>query len=250
MKGMELYRGSFQNFRSYQLPKAQLIIADAPCNLGKNAYASNPAWYKDGGNKNGESELAGKKFFNSENGFRPAEFMHFCSGMLIKGPKKPGKSPCMAISCGYGQQSMSIGPGREYGLMKYIPPVFRKGFSAQVLKASMEIAGNCEYGLLLYRDKLPKLNNGGRMIFNCLDRARDNDTPKVHGTQKPVPLLGRLIEIFAGKGDVVIGPVAGSGSTLLAAAQCGRRAYGFEIDRNFYNNANKHVLSRIQKTLF
>ena len=38
--------------------------------------------------------------------------------------------------------------------------------------------------------------------------------------------------------------------TLLAAAQCGRKAYGFEIDRNFYNDANKYILSRIQKTLF
>ena len=59
-----------------------------------------------------------------------------------------------------------------------------------------------------------------------------------------------LIEIFTDKGDVVIDPVAGSGSTLLAAAQCGRKAYGFEIDRNFYNDANKYILSRIQKTLF
>lgn len=30
--------------------------------------------------------------------------------------------------------------------MKYIPLVFRKDFSAQVLKANMKIAGNCEYG--------------------------------------------------------------------------------------------------------
>lgn len=35
MKDIELYRDSFQNFRSYQLPKAQLIIADVPYNLGK-----------------------------------------------------------------------------------------------------------------------------------------------------------------------------------------------------------------------
>ena len=67
MKDVELFRDSFQNFKTYQIPKAQLIIADVPYNLGKNAYASNPSWYKDGDNKNGESELAGKKFFNSEN---------------------------------------------------------------------------------------------------------------------------------------------------------------------------------------
>ena len=88
------------------------------------------------------------------------------------------------------------------------------------------------------------------MIFNCFDWVRDNDTPKIHPTQKPVPLLRRLIEIFTDRGDVVIDPCAGSGSTLLAAAECGRKAYGFEIKKDFYNKANRYVLSRIQKTLF
>ena len=38
-----LYRDHFQNFKRYNIPKAQLIIADIPYNLGNNAYASNPA---------------------------------------------------------------------------------------------------------------------------------------------------------------------------------------------------------------
>lgn len=250
MKRVELYRDSFQNFKTYQLPKAQLIIADVPYNLGENAYASNPKWYKDGDNKNGESELAGKKFFNSENEFRPAEFMHFCSDMLIKEPKETGKSPCMILFCAFEQLQYFIELGARYGLKKYIPLVFRKNFSAQVLKANMKIVGNCEYGLLLYRDKLPKFNNDGRMIFNCMDWVVDNDTPKVHPTQKPVPLLRRLIEIFTDRDEVVIDPCAGSGSTLLAAAQCGRKAYGFEIDRKFYKEANEKILRRIEQTLF
>ena len=61
MKKVELFNDHFQNFKVYGIPHAQLIIADPPYNLGKNAYASNPAWYKDGDNKNGESELAGKE---------------------------------------------------------------------------------------------------------------------------------------------------------------------------------------------
>ena len=54
---------------------------------------SNHAWYIDGDNKNGESALAGKQFFSSDSEFRPAEFMHFCSKMLVKEPKEAGKSP-------------------------------------------------------------------------------------------------------------------------------------------------------------
>lgn len=250
MKDIELFNDNFQNWKSYQIPKAQLIIADVPYNLDRNAYASNPSWYVDGDNKNGESDKAGKSFFDTDKDFRPAEFMHFCSQLLVKEPKQKGKAPCMIVFCEFEDQFKYIELARRYGLKNYINLVFRKNFSAQVLKANMKIVGNCEYGLLLYRDKLPKFNNDGQMIFNCFDWVRDSDTPKVHPTQKPVPLLRRLIEIFTDKGDVVIDPCAGSGSTLLAAAQCGRKAYGFEIKKDFYRDANKFVLSRVQQTLF
>lgn len=50
-----VFNTHFQNFGHMNIPKAQLIIADPPYNLGVNAYASNPMWYKDGDNKNGES---------------------------------------------------------------------------------------------------------------------------------------------------------------------------------------------------
>ena len=50
MKNIELFNDHFQNFKVYGLPKAQMIIADPPYNLGKNAYASNPAWYEGGDN--------------------------------------------------------------------------------------------------------------------------------------------------------------------------------------------------------
>lgn len=250
MKRIEIFNDHFQNYKVYGIPKAQLIIADPPYNLGKNAYASNPAWYKDGDNKKGESELAGKEFFDTDKDFRPAEFMHFCSQMLVKEPKEKGKSPCMILFCEFEQQFKYIELGKRYGLNNYINLVFRKDFSAQVLKANMKVVGNCEYGLILYRDKLPKFNNNGRMIFNCFDWVRDTETPKVHPTQKPVPLLERLIEIFTDKNDVVIDPCCGSGSTLLAAAQMGRRGYGFEIKKEFFNDAKSKVLSRIQKSLF
>lgn len=250
MKNIVLYNDHFQNFRTYQIPKAQLIIADIPYNIGHNAYGSNPAWYVDGDNKKGESDKARKTFFDTDKDFRIPEFLHFCSKMLVKEPKETGKSPCMIVFCEFEQQFDLILKAKEYGLNKYINLVFRKKFSAQVLKANMRIVGNCEYAVLLYRDKLPKFNNDGRMIFNCFDWPRDNETPKIHPTQKPVLLLRRLIEIFTDKGDTVIDPVAGSGTTLLAAAQCGRRAYGFEIKKDFCRDATKYVLTRIQSNLF
>jgi site-specific DNA-methyltransferase (adenine-specific) len=243
-----IYRDHFQNYKSYAIPKAQLIIADIPYNLGNNAYASNPAWYKDGDNSNGESELAGKSFFDTDEDFRPAEFMHFCSTMLKSEPKKErvdgekrqkSEAPCMIIFCAFDQQMYLIELAKRYGLNNYINLVFRKNFSAQVLKANMKIVGNCEYGLVLYRDRLPKFRNNGKMIFNCMDWPRDNDSEKIHPTQKPVELLKSLIEIFTDEGDVVIDPCAGSGSTLVAAERLNRKAYGFEIKKEFHVKANQ-----------
>ena len=49
-----LINDHFQNYKPYAIPKAQLVIADIPYNVGINAYGSNPSWYVDGDNKNGE----------------------------------------------------------------------------------------------------------------------------------------------------------------------------------------------------
>lgn len=242
-----LYNDHFQNYKSYQIPKAQLVIADIPYNIGKNAYGSNPSWYVDGDNKNGESELAGKEFFDTDKDFRVAEFLHFCSKMLIKEPKEKGKAPCMIVFCEFEQQFMLIEKAKEYGLNNYINLVFRKNFSAQVLKANMRVVGNAEYGVIFYREKLPKFNNNGKMIFNVIDWEKDTDTPKIHPTQKPVKLLKKLIEIFTDEGDVVIDPVAGSGSSLIAAIDLNRRAYGFEIKKHYYKEAIKLIGDLRQK---
>lgn len=243
-----LINDHFQNFKVYNIPKAQFIIADIPYNIGKNAYGSNPSWYIDGDNKNGESDLAGKEFFDTDKDFRPAEFMHFCSKMLRKEPKERGAAPAMLVFCEFEQQFQLIELARKYELKNYINLVFRKNFSAQVLKANMRIVGNAEYGLLLYRDKLPKFNNDGKMVFNVIDWESDKDElhEKIHPTQKPVKLLEKLIRIFTDPGDVVIDPVAGSGSTLIAADNLGRKSYGFEIKKNFFIKANAWIAKNKQ----
>jgi site-specific DNA-methyltransferase (adenine-specific) len=110
----------------------------------------------------------------------------------------------------------------------------------------MKVVGNCEYGLILYRDKLPKFRNNGKMIFNCIDWPRDNISEKIHPTQKPVELLKRLIEIFTDEGDVVIDPCAGSGSTLIAAERLNRKGFGFEIKKEFHTKANQWLMEEKQ----
>jgi len=246
MKRIELYNDHFQNYKVYGIPKAQLVLTDIPYNVGKDAYGSNPQWYIDGDNSNGESKLAGKPFFDTDERFKIPEFLHFCSKMLKPEPKERNAAPCMIVFCSFEQQFELIQEAKKHGLNNYINLVFRKDYSPQVLKANMRIVGNTEYAILLYREKLPKFRNKGRMIFNCMDWGRDNETPKIHPTQKPLRLMESLIEMFTDDDDVVIDPCAGSGVVLLAAANLHRRAYGFEIKKNFYNEAKKKILVNIE----
>jgi site-specific DNA-methyltransferase (adenine-specific) len=258
----EIYRDNMQNYKKYAIPPAQLIIADVPYNVGTNFYGSNPMWYNGGDNKNGESKLAGKSAFNSDFNFNLYEYFHFCSKMLKKDDTKPiargrsSNSPCMIVFCSFEQLPTLIDAGKKHGFVNYIPLVFVKNYSPQVLKANMRVVGATEYALVLYRDKLPKFRNGvqvdedgknirgtGKMIFNWFEWQKDGkEIPKIHPAQKPVATLKKLIEIFTDEGDVVIDPCCGSGSTLRASLELGRSSYGFEIDRNFYQRAKDEMI--------
>lgn len=259
----EIYRDNMQNYKKYAIPPAQLIIADVPYNVGTNFYGSNPMWYNGGDNANGESKLAGKSAFNSDFNFNLYEYFHFCSKMLKKDDNKPvargrsSDSPCMIVFCSFEQTHTLIQAAKKHGFVNYIPLVFIKNYSPQVLKANMRVVGATEYALLLYRDRLPKFRNGlqvdengknirgtGRMVFNWFDWERDDKSiPKIHPAQKPIKLLKKLIETFTDEGDVVIDPCCGSGTTLRAAKELGRPSFGFEIDRNFYKRAKEEMLN-------
>lgn len=247
----ELYCDNFQNYKRYGIPKAQLVIADIPYNLGNNAYASSPSWYEGGDNKNGESKKAKKAFFNTDFNFNIAEYFHFCNRLLKPEPKEKGKAPCMIVFCSFEQMPSIIEYAKKHGFQNHIPLFFIKNYSAQVLKANMRVVGATEHALILYRDKLPKFNNNRKMVFNWMEWTRESkNIEKIHPTQKPLPVLKRLIEIFTDENDVVIDPVAGSGSTLRAAKELNRSSYGFEVDKKFYEEAKNKMLVETQGSLF
>jgi site-specific DNA-methyltransferase (adenine-specific) len=251
-----------QGWKCYPIQKAQLIIADVPYNVGNNFYGSNPMWYVGGENKNGESKLAGKAAFASDYNFNLYEYFHFCSRLMKKDDKKPSNrgrssdSPCMIVFCSFEQTHTLIQAAKKHGFGNYIPLVFIKNYSPQVLKANMRVVGATEYALLFYRDRLPKFRNGlqvdengknirgtGHMVFNWFKWEKDGkEIPKIHPAQKPVGLLKKLIETFTDPGDVVIDPCFGSGSTARAALELGRNFYGFEINKEFYRRAKEEMI--------
>lgn len=228
----ELFRDNFQNYKRYGIPKAQLVIADIPYNLGENAYASSTQWYIDGDNKKGESKKAKSNFFNGDGQFNIAEYFHFCNKLLKSEPKEKNKAPAMIVFCAFQQIATVIEYGKKHGFKNSYPLFFIKNYSSQTLKANQKIVGATEYAVVLYRNKLPKFNNGNKistnrkMVYNWFEWKRDNknEYPKIHPTQKPISILKQLIEIFTDEGDVE-----------------------YEFDKKIYKVIDNNLYSKFQK---
>ena len=112
---IQLFNDHFQNYKRYGIPKAQLVIADIPYNLGKMHMHQARHGTKAEKLKM-ENRIKRIKFFDTDENFRISEFMHFCSKMLKKEPKEVGKAPAMIVFCAFQQLQMVIDYGKSTAL--------------------------------------------------------------------------------------------------------------------------------------
>lgn len=71
--------------------------------------------------------------------------------------------------------------------------------------------------------------------------AIGNEFGRIHPTQKPVALYKWLLTNYANKGDKIIDTHVGSASSFIAAYDMGFDIMGFEIDKDFYDAANRRL---------
>ena len=77
---------------------------------------------------------------------------------------------------------------------------------------------------------------------------RDSKEARVaHPTQKALEVMKWCISEFSSKGELILDPFAGSGTTLVAAHQLGRRFIGIEQDAEYIEMANKRLLAAGRK---
>lgn len=86
-------------------------------------------------------------------------------------------------------------------------------------------------------------NLAARLRAGSVLRHARPSGPRVtrHPTEKPVPLMAELIESSSRRGETVLDPFAGSGSTLVAAVLTGRRAIGCELDPRYVDVACRRI---------
>tara|TARA_B110000438_G_scaffold300777_1_gene353974 strand:- start:111 stop:1184 length:1074 start_codon:yes stop_codon:yes gene_type:complete len=73
-------------------------------------------------------------------------------------------------------------------------------------------------------------------ICNGAERLKKNGK-KIHSTQKPESLLHRILLASSNKGDMILDPFLGSGTTATVAKKLGRNYYGIEKEKNYFNAA-------------
>ena len=84
---------------------------------------------------------------------------------------------------------------------------------------------------------------GGRRKDN--PTARRGEPVSFHPTQKPLGLMRWLIERHSRPGDLILDPYAGSGTTLRAAKDLGRRAIGIEIEPLYCETAARRLAQEV-----
>jgi DNA modification methylase len=76
---------------------------------------------------------------------------------------------------------------------------------------------------------------------NVLDVGRVPNVEREHQTQKPLALIGAILEVVSAPGLLVLDPFMGSGTTLVAAKEGGRRAIGIELDEKYCEIAARRL---------
>lgn len=98
---------------------------------------------------------------------------------------------------------------------------------------------------------MDKMNGGDQMkdtdwvfpICKGKERLKDENGIKAHPTQKPLKLIQQVILAASNKGDVVLDPFMGSGTTAVVAEALGRKWFGIEKDKKYVELAHRRVLT-------
>lgn len=104
-----------------------------------------------------------------------------------------------------------------------------------------------EYILFFRKGKAKNINNCGTSdIISVPNKKTKNlDGNNIHDTEKPVRLMEILIENSSNIGDVVLDCFMGSGTTGVACVNTDRKFIGIEIDKEYFDIAQKRVKGAI-----
>lgn len=91
-------------------------------------------------------------------------------------------------------------------------------------------------------------NGGGRRGVYFHHVGVNGGERNEHPTQKPLPLMLELVELFTSTGDLVLDPFAGSGTTGVACLRLGREFIGCEREKRYFDLASERLRAESEGT--
>ncbi|MDE6473819.1 MAG: site-specific DNA-methyltransferase [Clostridia bacterium] len=98
----------------------------------------------------------------------------------------------------------------------------------------------------IYKKRTGTFHNNGRVLHDFIESSvvpQSETRYGKHPTQKPEVILRHFIEVLTNEGDTIMDTFMGSGSTGAAAVKLKRNFIGIELDKKYFDNARKRILS-------
>ena len=117
-------------------------------------------------------------------------------------------------------------------------PQMWKGRPNHTRKAThRSVKNNRCYGEM---NQMPTIITEWKFPISVIDIEKEHGKQH-HPTQKPVALIEYLIKTYTNEGELVLDNCMGSGTTAVAAINTGRRFIGFELQKEYFDIANKRI---------
>ena len=141
---------------------------------------------------------------------------------------------CMAEGVAPWRDALEAAGAKYKRAMVWIKPDAMPQFNGQGPAAGFEsiVAAWCGQGY-------SRWNGGGRV--GTFTHNKNTGGKHEHETQKPLPLMSELVELFSNRGDLVCDPFMGSATTGVAAVKLGRRFVGIEREERYFDLSCRRV---------
>lgn len=211
----------------------ELVLTDPPYGLNYNNGDLANKWEKVFGGD--ISRMQARPIDNDDED----KAMKLFENMLKIVGSKLLKGGCCCCCCGGGPKPLFA----KWTLLmdKYI------GFKQAViwdkggLGMGIHYRRNYEFILIAQKGSPTHCWNGGNDTPNVWRIPKIIPSTEQHPTEKPVELMVKIIEIHSNPGDLVIDPMCGHGSTLVAAKMLGRRYIGIDISPEYCKTARERL---------
>lgn len=256
MNTNNIYKGDCREILKKEIPdeSVHLIFADPPYNLSGNALK----WENKG--------MGGDWFMVNEkwDKMTESEYLMFTQEWLSECKRVLKSNGTIYISCTYHNIGELIMTLKALGFTPRNIITWHKN-NAMPSMTKRSFTHSCEYILYFTKGKkwiynyseLKKINpdkakDGSRKQMRDLwiipvcqgkERIKDKTGRAAHPTQKPENLLERIIIASSNKGNVVLDPFLGSGTTGFVAQKLGRKWIGIETDDKYIKIAEKRIKS-------